>query len=218
MLNPHVPSSGLVHPGYNYSIHVANGQELNATMSGTLQVNLLVNGKPLEGKFSNTLLIPELSMTLISIWNLTGSHHQIVFKDDWAEVITKFTGKLVAKAVLGHGGIYIIQTHQPPEHSTHLTKSMNINVFHCWLGHLGFDNVCKLISENMMEDVQFLTGELKFCNACVQGMAHRLPLPSGLRTSAPELLAPPYINQRYKILHHVYWQPLLTKIYLLPPF
>ncbi len=116
---------------HSYSIHVANGQELKATMGGTLQVNLLVNGKLLEGKFSNTLLIPELSTTLISIRNLTGSHHQVIFKDDWAEVITKSTSKLVAKAILGHGGIYIIQTHQSPEHSTHLTNSMNINIFHC---------------------------------------------------------------------------------------
>ncbi len=52
---------------HSHSIHIANGQELKATMSGTLQVNLLVNGEPLEGQFSNTLLIPELSTTLISI-------------------------------------------------------------------------------------------------------------------------------------------------------
>src|SRR5260221_1126495 len=52
---------------HSHSIHVTNGQELKATMSGTLQVNLSVNGGLLEGKFSNTLLIPELSTTLISI-------------------------------------------------------------------------------------------------------------------------------------------------------
>ncbi len=52
---------------HSHSIHVANGQELKATMSGTLRVNLSVNGGLLEGKFSNTLLIPELSTTLISI-------------------------------------------------------------------------------------------------------------------------------------------------------
>src|SRR5260370_41768768 len=40
----------------------------------------------------------------------------------------------------------------------------------------------------MIEDVQTLTGEQSFCNACAQGKAHRLPLPSGPRTSTPELL------------------------------
>ena len=150
----------------------------------------MVNGEPLEGQFSNTLLIPELSTTLISIRNLTGNHHQVVFKDNWAEVVVKFTGKLVAKAVLGHGGIYIIQTHQLPKYSAHSakSKSIDINVLHHRLGHLGFDNVHKLVSGNMIKDIQLLTGEPEFCNACAQGKAHRLPLPSGPRTSAPGLL------------------------------
>ncbi len=122
---------------HSHSIHVANGQELKATMSGTLRVNLLVNGEPLEGQFSNTLLIPELSTTLISIRNLTGNHHQVIFKDNWAKVVVKFTGKLIAKAVLGHGGIYIIQTHQLPKYSAHSvkSKSIDLNVLHRQLGH-----------------------------------------------------------------------------------
>jgi len=96
-------------------------------------VNLLVNGMTLEGLFPNTLLIPNLSMTLISIRSLTGNHHHVIFDDDWAEVKTKPTGKLIIKAVIGHGGVYIIQSHNPHKHSTYLmkSKSMNINKIHC---------------------------------------------------------------------------------------
>jgi len=52
---------------HSHSIHVTNGHELKATVSSTLKVDLSVNGRVLEGRFANTLLIPELSSTLISI-------------------------------------------------------------------------------------------------------------------------------------------------------
>ncbi len=170
---------------HDHSVHVANGQELMATMTGTLWINLLVNGTTLEGLFPNTLLIPKLSTTLVSIQSLTGNHHCVIFDDDWAEVKTKPAGKLVIKAKIGHSGVYIIQTHNFHQHSTYLmkSKSMDINTLHSQLGHLGFDNIWKLVSKNMIEDFQTLTGEQSFCNACAQGKAHQLPLPSGPRTS-----------------------------------
>ena len=105
---------------HSHSIHVANGHELKATVSGTLKVDLSVNGTVLEGRFANTLLIPELSSTLISIWRLTQNHHHVTFKDNWAEVTTQLTGKVVAKAILGHGGIYVLQTqHNTPMNIPH---------------------------------------------------------------------------------------------------
>ncbi len=89
-------------------------------------------------------------------WSPNLVQHSSPF-ETWLEVIIKSTGKLIAKAILGHGRIYIIQTHQPPKYSTHSakSKSIDINVLHCcWLGHLGFENVCKLVSGNMIEDIQ----------------------------------------------------------------
>src|SRR5258708_23057925 len=76
---------------HSHSIHVANGHELKATVSGTLKVDLSVNATVLEGRFANTLLIPELSITLISICRLTQNHHHITFKDNWAKVTTQPT-------------------------------------------------------------------------------------------------------------------------------
>src|SRR5260370_42546954 len=66
-MSPHgdwfVPST-LKNLSHDHSVHVANGQELMATMISTLRVNPLANGMTLEGLFPNTLLIPNLSMTL----------------------------------------------------------------------------------------------------------------------------------------------------------
>ena len=52
-------------------------------------------------------------------------------------------------------------------------KSIDVNVLHRCLGHLGIDNCQTLINRQLVDGVNGITGEEEFCEGCAYGQSRR---------------------------------------------
>lgn len=72
-----------------------------------------------------------------------------------------------------------------PEHA--LSATIDINVLHRRMGHIGMDRLKSMVKKQQLKGVTELTGHPEFCEPCVLGKMKKLPFPKGQRrkTVAP---------------------------------
>src|SRR5258708_14917449 len=129
-------------------ITVGDGQSIQAMAMGTIRIIMNINGEWLPATIPNVLYVPNMSSTLISVTNLTEREHTLYFKKEWCDIWT-LGGRLVghAKHRLRGDKLYHLLaepyvTSPPPTPTfTALTLAVDINVLHCHLGHLSYDNI-----------------------------------------------------------------------------
>ena len=65
----------------------------------------------------------------------------------------------------------------------------NMKLWHCRFGHLGMDNISKLLNENMVGGMSGVKdGDMSdVCEACVLGKQHRMPFPKKSFNKVTEL-------------------------------
>ena len=85
------------------------------------------------------------------------------------------------------GKLYILKV-VPVEHMNIAKENIDMELWHNCFGHLGYDNVSKLINRKMVEgmncDVQVKPKTV--CEPCIMGKQHRIPYPKGVSTRATE--------------------------------
>jgi GAG-pre-integrase domain len=128
-----------------------------------------------------------MATTLLSVADLTKRKHSLTFCDDRCDIRLKAHGTLMGIASRqGPSDLYRLRAHvvsNTISTNTATTRSIDINLLHRRLGHLGFDNVHKLINQKMVDDIDKVTGDQKFCEACALGKAHQLPFPNNKTTA-----------------------------------
>lgn len=164
-------------------ITTADGKVIYATKEGTLLFDVVGEGGVVtRGQFERTLYVPDLATTLISVTQLTRQHrHRLIFEGNNCNIISESTNRIVATAQRSKSNLYRLVGTPVVPHSTERPRahiaSVDINVLHERLGHLGHQNVQRLIRENLVTGVGTITGTPQFCEACVGGKQHRLPFP-----------------------------------------
>ena len=107
--------------------------------------------------------------------------HDILFDNDNCFIHSKPSGKCVASAHKTSGSLYCLIAHPMTSKeyaNTAITSHhLDINLPHCCLGHLSYDNVKWLVDKGMVDGVTSVGGHIEFCEACVHGKQHRLPFP-----------------------------------------
>ena len=86
------------------------------------------------------------------------------------------------------GKLYILKT-VPDEHLNIAKDNTDMQLWHCRFGHLGMDNVSKLVKSKMVEgmDCNVKAERKSVCEPCVMGKQHRTPYPKGVSTRATEV-------------------------------
>ena len=130
----------------------------------------------------NALWVPEFTASLLSVAHLTDhGKHDILFDNDDCFIRSKPSGKCVASAHKTSGSLYRLIAHPMTSKeyaNTAITSHhLDINLLHRRLGHLGYDNVKRLVDKGMVDGVTSVGGCIEFCEACVHGKQHRLPFP-----------------------------------------
>src|SRR5258708_2453944 len=150
-----------------------------------------------------------MSSTLISVTNLTKREYTLYFKKEWCDIWT-LGGRLVgcAKCRLRGDKLYhllaepYVASPPPTPTFTALTLAVDINVLHCHLSHLSYDNIQKLVSSNMLRDNTRIRGREEFCEACAMGKVHRSPF----------LLSQSSTTRCLELIHTDLCGPLTTSI------
>ena len=162
------------------AITIANGVEIFAHQQGTLLYQVKgSDGEVSTGRFERALLVKELATTLISVKELTQGNHRVVFENRRCNIINKSTGLTAASARIDKSNLYQLSGSPISPAVAHVaTKcvvSVDVNLLHDRLAHLGHQNVKKLIREHLVHGIDNITGTPQFCKSCVGGKQHRLP-------------------------------------------
>ena len=88
-----------------------------------------------------------------------------------------------------HGKLYMLKVISEEYVNVMKKNNPNKELWHCRFGHLGMDNISKLLNENMVEGMSNArdTDMSDVCEACVQGKQHRTPYPKKSSNKATEL-------------------------------
>jgi GAG-pre-integrase domain len=162
------------------SIHLGDSSVIKAIGIGSLQYMMDTPNAIVPAAIPDTLHVPELAATLLSVSRFTDHKHTLAFKGSDCYVHAP-TGRCVANTIKTSSGLYRLLARptvsQEYTNITHTSRKLDINVLHHRLGHLGHDNVKRLIAKGMAEDVESVGGRIDFCEACIHGKQHRFPFP-----------------------------------------
>ena len=171
-------------------ISLGDESKIFATGKGTICLLFNVDGKSKEGRFKDVLYVLDLKVTLLSVGQSARLPHcKVVFDNNVCEYIDKNTNGVIARAYASSSvDLYTLDA-TPVSHkvaanlASSSSQSININILHRWLGHLGADNCRLMIKRQLVDGVDNVVGKEEFCEGCAYGRSKRKPHPlTGTRT------------------------------------
>jgi hypothetical protein len=118
----------------------------------------------------------ELKVTLLSIGQSAQLPHcKVVFDNNVCEYIDKNTSEVIARVfALGNTDLYTLDAIlvlQKVAMNLVLNPScsINVNILHRCLGHLGIDNCCLMVNQKMVDGVDWVVGKEEFYEGCAYG-------------------------------------------------
>ena len=158
------------------AISLGDDSEIFATGRGSIRLMFNIDGDKKEGRFNDVLYVPDLKVTLLSVGQSARLPHcKVVFDDNICEYIDKNTNKVIARAYASNNtDLYTLDaTPITQKVAANLTstssRSINVNVLHRRLGHLGIDNCHVMINRRLVDGVDRIVGEEEFCEGCAYG-------------------------------------------------
>ena len=120
---------------------------------------------------------------LISVHAMVKLGATVMFEDGVCKV--SHNSKLFAIGIMV-GKLYVLKV-VPDEHVNVAMDEPSLKLWHYRFGHLGMDNIVKLVNNKMVEGMDNATDQTSVvCEACVMGKHHRCPYPKGVAERATE--------------------------------
>ena len=172
-------------------IFLADNRHIEAVGRGTIKARCrTTRSKPHLISIKDAYYVPKITNNLVSVRKLTENGHRAVFDATGCTVLSS-TDFVVARAPLLNKQYVLSATIIIPKESANATKTggLDVNIWHRRLGHLGEKNIRKLATSGMVKGMDIdKSGEMPFCESCVQGKLHRNPFPKAGATRAKGLL------------------------------
>ena len=158
------------------SVHLGDNRSILAYGKGTYHVKADVESHTQKISLQEVLHLPELEKNLLSVHAMVKCGATVTFKDNKCEISRN--SKILAMGEI-QGKLYTLKIVE--EHVKVAKQQLNTDryLWHCRLGHLGMNNVNKLIDENMVSGMNGVSDakENQFCEACTKGKQHHCPNP-----------------------------------------
>lgn len=161
------------------------GVVLLARQKGRIVTHSVVNNEKIQIRMEDVLYIPDLALNLLSLRRLESSGKKVTFYNGCVTV--EVDGEVVATGRQS-GRLYCMnfeceqkKTFQASEASAMISGKVprKLELWHQRYGHLGSDNLAKLLSKNMVDGmkVDAIPNPLvnKLCEACIVGKQTREP-------------------------------------------
>ena len=176
----------------SHPVQLGDGRSVMATGRGTAILRTTCHGELREVRLADTLYVPALTVKLLSVKRMVLAGAAVNFAN---------TGVYISRSgtIIAHGepeshnseALYVVRT-VPPDRANVAAVSPAAKLWHRRLGHLGYNNVSKLVSKDMVTGIDVPPADLtsaigEVCDPCVQGKQHRQPFPTSPSVSA-ELL------------------------------
>ena len=85
------------------------------------------------------------------------------------------------------GKLYVLKVIHEKEYVNIAIEESNLNLWHCRFGHLGMENISKLIDGDMVDGMKTTKDNVtETCESCVMGKQHRTAYPKEILYRAVE--------------------------------
>lgn len=168
------------------TVNLGDNRSILAYGKGTYHVKAAVDDHTQKIALQEVLYLPELENNLLSVNAMVKRGATVTFKENRCEISRN--SKILAEGEV-QGKLYVLKIMK--EHVNVAKQQPNADryIWHCRFGHLGMNNVNKLIDEGMVSGMDSVskTNEDRFCEACTKGKQHRCPYPktADYRASEP---------------------------------
>jgi hypothetical protein len=152
--------------------HVAFGDNSFVEAIGMGTMSLIT--KKAEFKLTEVLVVPEFKVSLVSVSKLAKHGFYLVFKYAAADVISETSKKKVLRSVHS-GGIYSLMA-EVKQYTKYAHTSIDINVLHRHWGHLNYQSIRCMVSEDQLLGINKVTDQPTFCEQCELGKHQHLAL------------------------------------------
>ena len=131
------------------------------------------------------MYVPELEKNLLSVHAMVKHGATVTFKEDKCEISRN--SKILALGEI-QGKLYTLKIVNKHVNIAKQQPDTDQYLWHCRFGHLGMNNVNKLIDEKMVNGMDGVSNmkENQFCEACTKGKQHRCPYPKNVDYCASE--------------------------------
>ena len=151
------------------------------------------------------LFVPDLSCSLFSVKSVTADGTKsVTFGRNGAKIIDcenrllgigslkdgVYTLNCTVQAPCGRQAVEFTEGDSSTASSTHncLVAGISADTWHCRFGHLGKQNMTKLMNSDLVKDMAVSTQTLTFCEPCAQGKAHQQSYPKISDTRSADIL------------------------------
>ena len=167
------------------TVNLGDNGTILAYGKGTYRIVADLEDKVQHTALHDVLYLPDLKKNLLSVQAMTRLGASVEFERNKCRIMRNSKS-------LGTGemqGLYILKVVPTCiEHMNIAKENTDMGLWHNRFGHLGYDNVSKLIKGKMVEgmncDVQVKPKTV--CEPCIMGKQHRIPYPKGVSTCATE--------------------------------
>jgi len=136
--------------------------------------------------FHDVLYIPELSKNLLSVSAITKNGGEVKFFGNKVEV--RKSGTKIFEGVKNERGLYCVSMGKNEDEITALAENFidDVDTWHRRLGHLGYQNMKKLVPISDGMNISNINKAKKVCEVCLEAKQTRSPFKSErTRTSRP---------------------------------
>ena len=167
---------------------IGDGKTIEAKGVGSVSLKLsLPNGKYNDCLVNNVLYVPNLSCNLLSVGKLGEKGKVVSFGERTCEIRDSNDELLALGNKTGKLYYLSLQLNSKLDHvnnsdsiSLNVVDSSNdTNLWHRRFCHLGYDNMMKLTSKNLVTGIDCIFSKNNgICSSCCDGKNHRLPFPT----------------------------------------
>ena len=161
-------------------LKVTYGNGQTAAVAGVGNTFIYTEEEPDGILLLNVLYVPEATYNLFLVPKAVNNGATVEYSKD--ACIIRLGKRTVARAKYGSDGLFYVGMSHGNEAAL-LTKPVETaELWHRRFGHLGYDNLAKLVKKNMVTGVNvtasdFSRGNKEVCEPCIMAKMHREPFP-----------------------------------------
>ena len=154
-------------------VTLGDGHILEATAEGRVMIEMLLpDGSTKKCKLQDVLYVPKLSHNLLSVSKASEAGKSTKFNHSGCEILNK-DNRVIAFATRV-GNLYYLEFCRRGQQSNLAEEGNNEKLWHRRFGHLGENNLRKLVKKNLVEQFDYnATKSIGFCEECIGGKHHR---------------------------------------------
>jgi transposase InsO family protein len=167
-------------------VTLGDGHSLEGTAEGTVVIeSLLPDGRTATCRLENTVFVPGLSYSLLSVSKASSTGNTTRFNKAGCEIVNDH-GNVIAFATRV-GNLYHLEYCRKSQSANVADNANKEKLWHRRYGHLGEENLKRLAKDKLVEHFDYdVEKSIGFCETCVGGKHHRAPFTtSTTKTTVP---------------------------------